>query len=205
MVDQQRIVDLPLNGRDALQLQYIMPGVSYATTMWSHGQGQHEGTVVNGNRPGSNYYLLDGVDMTDSYLSTPPVFSAPDALQEFDIQTSNFTAQYGRSSGGLVNVATRSGANKFHGGAFEFFRNTVLDAHNYFDPPGAAKPSFKLNQFGGYLGGPIQKDKTFFFWILPGHAATKGRDSHDWNRVNGSGATRSEWWYVPLSRARSIP
>jgi hypothetical protein len=168
VVDQQRIVDLPLNGRDALQLQYIMPGVSYDNNNVAHGQGQHEGTVVNGNRPGSNYYLLDGVDMTDSYLSTAPVFPAPDALQEFDIQTSNFTAQYGRSSGGLVNVATRSGANKFHGGAFEFFRNTVLDAHNYFDPQGAAKPSFKLNQFGGYLGGPIQKDKTFFFGYYQG-------------------------------------
>jgi hypothetical protein len=168
VVGQQRIADPPLNGRDALQLQYIMPGVSYDNNNVSHGQGQHEGTVVNGNRPGSNYYLLDGVDSTDSYLSTAPVFPAPDALQEFDIQTSNFTAQYGRSSGGLVNVATRSGANKFHGGAFEFFRNTVLDAHNYFDPAGAAKPSFKLNQFGGYLGGPIQKDKTFFFGYYQG-------------------------------------
>jgi Carboxypeptidase regulatory-like domain/TonB-dependent Receptor Plug Domain len=168
VVDQQRMVDLPLNGRDALQLQYIMPGVTYDNNNVAHGQGQHEGTVVNGNRPGSNYYLLDGVDMTDSYLSTAPVFPAPDALQEFDIQTSNFTAQYGRSSGGMVNVATRGGANKFHGGAFEFFRNTVLDSHNYFDPAGSAKPSFKLNQFGGFLGGPIQKDKTFFFGYYQG-------------------------------------
>lgn len=168
VVDQERIVDLPLNGRDALQLQYIMPGVSYDNNNVSHGQGQHEGTVVNGNRPGSNYYLLDGVDMTDSYLSTAPVFPAPDALQEFDIQTSNFTAQYGRSSGGMVNTASRSGTNAFHGGVFEFFRNTVLDSHNYFDPAGSAKPSFKLNQFGGFAGGPIQKDKTFFFGYYQG-------------------------------------
>jgi hypothetical protein len=168
VVDQQRIEDLPLNGRDTLQLQYIMPGVSYDNDNVSHGQGQHEGTVVNGNRPGSNYYLLDGVDMTDSYLSTAPVFPAPDALQEFDIQTSNYTAQYGRSSGGLVNVVTRAGTNTFHGGLFEFFRNTVLDAHNYFDPVGSAKPSFKLNQFGGFAGGPIQKDKTFFFGYYQG-------------------------------------
>ena len=168
VVDQQRIEDLPLNGRDTLQLQYIMPGVSYDNDNVSHGQGQHEGTVVNGNRPGSNYYLLDGVDMTDSYLSTAPVFPAPDALQEFDIQTSNFTAQYGRSSGGLVNVATRAGTNNFHGGLFEFFRNTVLDSHNYFDPVGSAKPAFKLNQFGGFFGGPIQKDKTFFFGYYQG-------------------------------------
>ena len=168
VIDQQRVVDLPLNGRDTLQLQYIMPGVSYDNDNVSHGQGQHEGVVVNGNRPGSNYYLLDGVDMTDSYLSTAPVFPAPDALQEFDIQTSNFTAQYGRSSGGLINAATRAGTNTFHGGVFEFLRNTVLDTHNYFDVPGEAKPSLKLNQFGGYLGGPILKNRTFFFGYYQG-------------------------------------
>jgi hypothetical protein len=168
VVDQQRVVDLPLNGRDALQLQYIMPGVSYDNDNASHGQGQHEGVVVNGNRPGSNYFLLDGVDMTDSYLSTAPVFPAPDALQEFSIQTSNFTAQYGRSSGGVVNAVTRAGSNKFHGGLFEFLRNDVLNAHNYFDTPTTKKPSFKLNQFGGYLGGPLQKDKTFFFAYYQG-------------------------------------
>ena len=176
VVDQQRVVDLPLNGRDPLQLQYIMPGVSYDNNNVSHGQGQHEGVVVNGNRPGSNYFLLDGVDMTDNYLSTAPVFPAPDALSEFDIQTSNFTAQYGRNSGGLVNVVTRSGTNSFHGGAFEFFRNTALDSRNYFDrqqlPSGAFAalpvPNFKLNQFGGFVGGPIQKDKMFFFGYYQG-------------------------------------
>ncbi|RZU38880.1 TonB-dependent receptor-like protein [Edaphobacter modestus] len=168
VVDQQRVNDLPLNGRDTLQLQYIMPGVSYDNNGVSHGQGQHEGVVVNGNRPGSNYYLLDGVDMTDNFLSTAPVFPAPDALQEFDIQTSNFTAQYGRNSGGLVNTVSRSGSNAVHGGVFEFFRNTVLDSHNYFDTPGSRKPSFKLNQFGGFLGGPIQKDKMFFFGYYQG-------------------------------------
>lgn len=168
VIDAQRVVDLPLNGRDTLQLQYIMPGVSYDNDNVAHGQGQHEGVVVNGNRPGSNYYLLDGVDMTDSYLSVAPVFPAPDALQEFDIQTSNFTAQYGRSSGGLVNAASRAGTNSFHGGVFEFFRNTVLDSHNYFDTSGEAKPAFKLNQYGGYAGGPIRKGKTFFFGYWQG-------------------------------------
>lgn len=168
VIDEQRVVDLPLNGRDTLQLQYIMPGVSYDNDNVSHGQGQHEGVVVNGNRPGSNYYLLDGVDMTDSYLSTAPVFPAPDALQEFDIQTSNFTAQYGRSSGGVINAASHAGTNAFHGGVFEFFRNTVLDTHNYFDIPGEAKPAFKLNQFGGDLGGPIVRQKTFFFGYYQG-------------------------------------
>lgn len=187
VVDRQRIEDLPLNGRDPLQLQYIMPGVSYDNNNVSHGQGQHEGVVVNGNRPGSNYFLFDGVDMTDSYLSTAPVFPAPDALQEFDIQTSNFTSQYGRSSGGYVNVASRGGSNSFHGGLFEFFRNTVLDAHNYFDPQGSAVPSFKLNQFGGFFGGPIQKDKTFFFGYYQGT-----RQRHDETNSVGTVLTQAE-------------
>jgi hypothetical protein len=142
VVDEQRVVDLPLNGRDTLQLQYIMPGVSYDNDGVAHGQGQHEGVVVNGNRPGLELLPLDGVDMTDSYLSVAPVFPAPDALQEFDIQTSNFTAQYGRSSGGLDQCRSQSaGTNSFHGGLFEFFRNTVLDSHNYFDVAGEAKPA----------------------------------------------------------------
>ena len=168
VVDEQRIVDLPLNGRDSLQLQYVMPGVSYDNDNVAHGQGQHEGVVVNGNRPGSNYYLLDGVDMTDSYLSVAPTFPAPDALQEFDIQTSNFTAQYGRSSGGIVNAATKAGTNQWHGSAFEFLRNDKFNAHNFFDVPGAKKPSFKLNQFGGTIGGPIQKNKTSVFGYYQG-------------------------------------
>lgn len=187
VVDQQRVVDLPLNGRDPLQLQYIMPGVSFDNDNVAHGQGQHEGTVVNGNRPGSVYYLMDGVDMTDSYLSTAPVFPAPDALQEFDIQTSNFSAQYGRSSGGLVNTVSRAGTNNFHGGLFEFFRNTVLNAHNYFNPAGAIKPAFKLNQFGGFLGGPIRKDKTFFFGYYQGT-----RQRKDETNTIGTVLTRAE-------------
>ena len=163
VVDQQRVVDLPLNGRDALGLQFTMPGVTFDTDNVAHGQGQHEGVVVNGNRPGSNYYLLDGVDMTDAYLSVAPTFPAPDALQEFDIQTSDFNAQYGRSSGGLINVATKSGTNQWHGDLFEFLRNDKLNAHNYFDPAGSPVGHYRLNQFGGTIGGPIQHDKTFIF------------------------------------------
>ncbi|MBV9182432.1 MAG: TonB-dependent receptor, partial [Acidobacteria bacterium] len=163
VVDQERVVDLPLNGRDALQLQYTMPGVTFDTDNTAHGQGQHEGVVVAGNRPGSNYYLLDGVDMTDAYLSVAPTFPAPDALREFSIQTSDYNAQYGRSSGGVVNAATNSGTNNWHGDLFEFLRNDKLNAHNYFDPPGTPVGHYRLNQFGGTIGGPIQKNKTFVF------------------------------------------
>ncbi len=164
VVDEQRIVDLPLNGRDTLQLQFVMPGVSYDNNNVAHGQGQEEGVTVNGNRPGSDYYLLDGIDLTDNYLAVAATFPSPDALQEFDIQTSDFNAQWGRNAGGLVNVVTKTGTNAWHGDLFEFLRNTSLNANNYFaNAAGQARPPFHLNQFGGTIGGPIKKDKTFVF------------------------------------------
>lgn len=164
VVDARRIVELPLNGRDPLQLQSLMPGVTLDTNNVSHGQGQHQGLVVNGNRPASNYYMLDGVDAVDSYLAVAPTFPAPDALQEFSVNTSSFSAEYGRNSGALVNAVTKSGTNEWHGDAFEFLRNDKLNANNFFaNRAGLRRPPYKLNQFGGTLGGPIRKDKTFIF------------------------------------------
>ncbi len=164
VVDQRRIVDLPLNGRDALQLQSLMPGVVFDTTGIGHGQGQHEGLIVNGNRAVSNYFLLDGVDAIDPYLGVAPIFPSPDALQEFSVQTSVFSAEYGRNAGDLVNAVTKSGTNEYHGTLFEFIRNEHLNASNFFaNSANAKKPPFKLNQYGGSFGGPIRKDKTFFF------------------------------------------
>ncbi|HZQ53565.1 MAG TPA: carboxypeptidase regulatory-like domain-containing protein [Bryobacteraceae bacterium] len=164
VVDQRRIVDLPLNGRDPLQLQNLMPGVGLDTNNVAHGQGQHEGLVVNGNRPASNYYLIDGVDAVDSYLAVAPTFPAPDALQEFSVNTSSFSAEYGRNAGALVNAVTKSGTNEWHGDAFEFLRNDKLNANNFFaNQAGLSRPAYKLNQFGGTIGGPIKKDKTFIF------------------------------------------
>jgi Carboxypeptidase regulatory-like domain/TonB-dependent Receptor Plug Domain len=169
VVDQRRIVDLPLNGRDPLQLQSLMPGVVLDNNNVSHGQGQHQGLVVNGNRPASNYYLMDGVDAIDGYLAVAPAFPAPDALQEFSVQTSVFSAEYGRNAGALVNAVVRAGSNEFHGTLFEFFRNTKLNANDFFaNRAGRSKPAFNLNQYGGTFGGPIRKDKTFFFGYYQG-------------------------------------
>jgi Carboxypeptidase regulatory-like domain/TonB-dependent Receptor Plug Domain len=169
VVDQRRIVDLPLNGRDPLQLQSLMPGVVLDQTSIGHGQGQHEGLVVNGNRPASNYYLMDGIDAIDPYLGVAPTFPSPDALQEFSVQTSVYSAEYGRNAGALVNAVVKSGTNEFHGTVFEFLRNERLNANNFFSNKfGAQKPPFKLNQYGGTLGGPIRKDKTFFFGYYQG-------------------------------------
>jgi hypothetical protein len=175
VVDQRRIVDLPLNGRDPLQLQFIMPGVTFDTDNVAHGQGQHEGVVINGNRPASNNYLLDGLDYNDSYLAVAPTFPAPDALQEFSVQAADFNAQYGRSAGGVINAVTKSGTNEWHGDLFEFLRNTALNANNFFaNKAGQTRPSFQLNQFGGTLGGPLKKDKTFVFGYYQGTRQRKG-------------------------------
>ena len=122
VVDQRRIVDLPLNGRNPLQLQFLMPGVVFDNVSQGHGQGQNEGAVINGNRPGSNYFLMDGVDAVDSYLGVAPRFPSPDALQEFSVQTSQFSAEFGRNAGGLVNAVIKSGTNEFHGTLFELLR-----------------------------------------------------------------------------------
>src|SRR5947208_6273631 len=169
VVDQRRIVDLPLNGRNPLQLQLLMPGVVFDTNTVGHGQGQNEGMVINGNRPASNYYVMDGVDAVDSYLAVAPTFPAPDALQEFSVQTSVFSAEYGRNAGGLINAVVRSGANAFRGTLFEFLRNERLNANEFFaNRAGRAKPAFKLNQYGGTFGGPIRRDKTFVFGYYQG-------------------------------------
>ena len=169
VVDQRRIVDLPLNGRNPLQLQLLMPGVVFDTNTVGHGQGQNEGMVINGNRPASNYYVMDGVDAVDSYLAVAPTFPSPDALQEFSVQTSVFSAEYGRNAGGLINAVVRSGTNAFRGTLFEFLRNERLNANEFFaNSTGRPKPAFKLNQYGGTFGGPIRRDKTFVFGYYQG-------------------------------------
>lgn len=164
VVDQERMVDLPLNGRSPLDLQLIMPGTAVDIVGVGHAQSQNNGLVVNGNRAASNYYLLDGVNFINSFQSTAPVFPAPDALHEFTMQLGQMSAAFGRDSGATVNAVTNSGTNEFHGTLFEFFRNTVLNANNYFsNKNGKARPPYNLNQYGGSLGGPVRKDKTFFF------------------------------------------
>lgn len=164
VVDQTRMVDLPLNGRSPLDLQLIMPGTAVDPIGVGHGQSQNDGLVVNGNRPASNYYLLDGVNFFNAFQSTAPVFPAPDALTEFTMQLGLMSAAFGRNAGATVNAVTNSGTNAFHGTLFEFLRNTDLNAANFYDnATSTAKSPYHLNQFGGSFGGPIIKNKTFFF------------------------------------------
>ncbi len=169
-VDQKQMQDLPLNARNPLQLTELTPGAALTTVGTESGQQDNVGLTVNGLRPTQNNYQLDGALYINRFFDSVPVLPSPDGLQEFTIQAANFSAEYG-GAGALVQLSSRSGTNLLHGSAFEFFRNTVLDARNYFNrAPNAISP-FKLNQFGGTVGGPIfiphlynGKDHTFFFF-----------------------------------------
>jgi Carboxypeptidase regulatory-like domain/TonB dependent receptor len=158
VVDQKKIVELPLNGRNYLQLALLQPNV-FAPAQNST-LGFRGGFNVAGNSEIANNYLLDGIDNNDETTNQPSHTPILDGVREFKVLTGTYSSEYGRQAGGQVIVTTKSGTNDFHGSAFEFHRNSVLDARNFFAP---SKPSFRRNQFGGVIGGPIRKDRTFFF------------------------------------------
>jgi hypothetical protein len=170
LVDDQTIRSLPLNGRSWDQLALIQPGVILTNPGQTGGAPYAFGTgkrfSVNGQRSISNSFLLDGTDVNDQGNGTPGGAAGTnlgvDTILEFKIFTNAFPAEFGHSSGSVTTAVTRSGANTLHGTVFEYVRNSVLDAKNYFDAD-TGPPAFRRNQFGGVLGGPIQKDKTFFF------------------------------------------
>jgi hypothetical protein len=170
VVNSTEVRELPLNGRDWTQLATLQPGVSAVRTQdtITGGRGQRGfGTQISisGTRPQQNNYRLDGITVNDYANGSPgsalgAAFGV-EAIQQFSVLTSNYAAEYGRSSGGVINAITRSGSNGFHGEVYEFLRNSALDARNFFDP--SMIPPFRRNQFGVAAGGPILKDKTFFF------------------------------------------
>jgi hypothetical protein len=159
VIDEARVVDLPLNGRNAASLVTLVAGVVDAT---SEGNGADQGvgktfpvavvTSVNGTLPNQSNYLLDGGNNVDEMTNVNDPFPFPDALQEFSVQTSNYNAEFGQSAGGVVNIVTKSGGNKFHGAAFEFLRNGIFDANSYFS---TTRDTLHQHQFGGTIGGPV--------------------------------------------------
>jgi hypothetical protein len=167
------IRDLPLNGRSWTDLATLQPGVAGVSTQVAFDQGAGRGNrgfgaqiSISGGRPPQNNYRLDGISINDYANSGPGsvigINLGVDAIGEFSVLTSNYSAEYGRTSGGVINALTRSGGNQFHGSAYSFFRNSALDARNYFDV-GTTPPPFSRYQYGGSVGGPIWKDHTFFF------------------------------------------
>ena len=183
VVNATTVRELPLNGRSWTDLAELQPGVNAIHTQPDFSAGTDRGNrgfgqqlTISGARPQQNNYRLDGVSLNDYANGAPGSVLGGnlgvDAIQEFSVITSNYSADYGKTSGGVVNAITRSGTNQIHGSAYEFLRNSKLDAKNYFDT--GTIPPFKRNQFGGTIGGPIQKDGTFFFADFEGIRQSKG-------------------------------
>jgi hypothetical protein len=161
VINNQQVTGLPLNGRNPLQLVTLVPGVNNGVK-GSQNQTQGGSVSINGAREQSNNFLLDGVDNNDLAINQWVVPIDPDAMEEFKVAETTYTAEYGRSGGGQINYTTKSGSNQFHGVAYEYLRNADVDARNFFDPLNI--PPYKRNQFGASVGGPVKKDKTFFFF-----------------------------------------
>lgn len=182
VVDDQFVQNMPLNGRSFQSLIALAPGVVFTSS--SEGPGQFS---VNGQRSDTNYFTIDGVsanfgsaplaDLSQSLGGAIPGFTSGggtnglvsvDAMQEFRIQTSSYAPEFGRTPGAQISIVTKSGTNEFHGTAFDYLRNDFFDARNYFDAPPRIKPPLRQNDFGGVFGGPLIKNKTFFFFSYEG-------------------------------------
>ncbi len=168
VVDEKRVVDLPLNGRDFVQLAYLTPGVNAGPSgivqQGSIPENERGNGAIqaNGLTATNNNFLLNGFDNNEQQIGFEVIQPSVDAIEEFKVQTNSFGADIGRG-GAVVNVVLKSGTNHFHGNLFEFVRNSIFDAKNYFDSPTLPIPPYKQNQFGGTLGGPIIRNRTFFF------------------------------------------
>jgi hypothetical protein len=180
-VSEEQIKTLPLNGRNFVNLTRTVPGVvrgipganidGAGSLAWRASAS----FSANGQRPRDNNYMLDGIDNNETWLQTVVLFPSVDALDEFKLQTSTYSAEFGRSLGGVVNLQIKSGSNAMHGSLFEFLRNDAFDANNYFNSrAGRPKPDFSQHQFGGTSGGPIVKDKSFYFFDYQGYRVKQG-------------------------------
>jgi hypothetical protein len=177
VVGDRAVSELPLNSRDTYQFLQLQPGVmstAGSSNSIVYGSNNAGAVSVNGGRGRSNNFSVNGGDANDQFVNLPTVQPSPDSIQEFRVLTNTFDAEYGRNSGSVVNVVTKSGTNDFHGNLYEFFRNTVLNSSNYCFAPPCEKPKFNQNQFGGTFGGPIKKDRTFFFASYEGRRIRQG-------------------------------
>jgi hypothetical protein len=166
-VEQEQIVQLPLNGRSFITLATLAPGVALPPTSTL--------PRINGGRPRTNEYLFDGISVLQPEPGQVAFFPIVDAIQEFQIESNSPAAEFGRFNGGVVNLTTRAGTNAFHGVGFEFLRHEALNARNFFQSTDPVKPGYRRNQFGGTFGGPLVRDRTFFFTDYQGQRQTIAR------------------------------
>ncbi len=175
VMTDQSVRELPLSTRNTYQLLQLQPGVqSQLGADLFYGSSNPGVVSVNGGRGRSNNYMVNGGDGNDIFVNGPAIQPSPDAIEEFRVLTNTFDAEYGRNSGSVVNVVTKSGTNSVHGDVYEFFRNKILNTKGFFD---TTVPDYKQNQFGATLGGPIKKDKTFIFGSYEGDRLRQGISS----------------------------
>jgi hypothetical protein len=212
VIEQDRIQDLPLNGRNFLQLSTLAPGATTAqpqnsVVIMREGGSRAQFTLsIGGQRLFYNHYMLDGLENTDPNFQTYMILPSVDALEEFKVESGIFPAEYGHNAI-QINVTSRSGSNQFHGALFEFLRNSAFDAKNYFDSHSKPIPGFRRNQFGGVFGGPIVKNKLFFFVNYEGlrqdqaQSFTATLPPTSW--LQGNFTSQSSIMYDPLTRVVS--
>ncbi len=175
VIGRQQVIDLPVKSRQFLDLAMLSPGVVRPPGGTRGDAMQQAGNLVNvlGQRSGHNLYLMDGVAITDEHFNNMVIAPSIDAIEEVNIEKTSYAPEFGGKSGAVINVVSRSGSNDLHGSLFEFVRNNVFDAKNFFDSAAAPIPPFRQNQFGGTLGGPVHKNKTFFFLSYEGQRVRK--------------------------------
>jgi len=174
VVNNRSVNELPLNARDTYQFLQLQPGVQSqlgSSGGTFYGSDDAGAVSVNGGRGRANNFSVNGGDANDAFVNLPTIQPTPDAIEEFRVISNTFDAEYGRNSGAVVNVVTKSGTNQWHGDVYEYFRNTVLNAQGYFN---TVKPQENQNQFGGTFGGPLKKDRTFFFTSYEGRRVRQG-------------------------------
>src|ERR1700733_6500651 len=180
VVSGKAVTNIPLNGRNVLALVALVPGVVPQGSSSGNLTGQNVFAAGNyqigGGNGNQSSVLVDGSPVNTSYGNTVELVPDQDVIQEFKVQTNNNTAEFGMYTGGVINMATKSGTNSFHGTVYEYLRNTVLDANDFFAKRNnAGKQPFHLNQFGGNVGGPIKKDKYFVFFDYQGYRQSQGK------------------------------
>lgn len=177
VVDNTKLVNLPLNGRNAYDLMLLVPGTqSYSRQALPGNNIPLSNISINGGPAMTNEFLMDGIPNQTIVQSQFVVVPSIDAVEEFKVQTNSVSAEFGRTGGGVINLTLKSGTNEFHGVAYEFLRNDKLDANQWFNNrSGKERPPFRYNQFGGSLGGPVKRDRTFFFVNVEGLRRTEGR------------------------------
>ena len=194
-IDPRQMQDLPLNGRNFIRLAQLTPGATEGpANALSSGnrpddRRQSSAIAVNGQDTSQNNFLIDGLDNNERFIGTVIIRPQVDSIREMRVETSSFSAELGRTAGGIINVVTKSGTNVMHGSAFEFYRNETMDSKNYF-AKSIPKPRYDQNQFGGSIGGPIVKDKTFFFADYAGLRLKQGETRF---KTSGLVTTSSIW------------